>query len=331
MKKKVIVGFGIFVLGILVAIFSASRREKLNPLDVTAKIPAIRKEVVLLLANNGPKEAYEEIKRRYQNKDFYLQHAAAHIFGELVYDKEGKEGIIYCDNNFAFGCYHAVFSHAVRDEGLVVIKSLKEYCLGFSGRLERIGCQHGLGHGIGEFLGPEKIIQGLAFCEDEVSQKPFYCWGGVFMEYNFPFFFSKDEGEQYRPLKEDNIFEPCESLPSKYQNVCYYRLPEWWEIVLGRDYFQMGELCRSLNQENKRYCFMGIGTIIVDAKLYSQNQTISSCKKVGGDGFDFCMAGADFISFISQSHEKGSFCRANGVNEDVCNDSASELESLGGI
>jgi len=61
----------------------------------------------------GPQEAYSAFKRENTSDDFGKRHLGAHIFGEVVFQEVGVDGIGACDASFEFGCYHGFFNAAV--------------------------------------------------------------------------------------------------------------------------------------------------------------------------------------------------------------------------
>src|SRR5207247_1021973 len=77
----------------------------------------------------GPVKAYSEFKSAYAKKDFMTQHIAAQVFGELLYEKKGVEGLSACDETFSFGCDKRIFLDAWRERGLEAESALEAMCL----------------------------------------------------------------------------------------------------------------------------------------------------------------------------------------------------------
>src|SRR3989344_4146744 len=74
----------------------------------------------------SPDTAYHEFKIEYHYKTPEIQHKAAHLFGGVLYQKAGIEGITVCDPQYAFGCYHSFFSKAIIDKGINVLIQLDQ-------------------------------------------------------------------------------------------------------------------------------------------------------------------------------------------------------------
>src|SRR3989338_2641211 len=153
----------------------------------------------------GTARAYGEFKEAYEAQDSKFQHLAAHVMGSLLYEKEGLAGLGICDATFAFGCYHSFFGSAVSKEGIGAIKDFDRICMEKFGPWGT-GCPHGIGHGILEYMGHEKLDEALAACAHTTQKHPLLgCTSGVFMEYNFPVLIGKEEASsQVRKWNPDS-------------------------------------------------------------------------------------------------------------------------------
>ena len=252
-----------------------------NYLNSTPVWPLVWADWSKSIDTNGPKIAYEDLKNKYA-LDFKNQHLAAHIFGELLYDKEGVSGISVCDSSFGFGCYHGLFIEAVASKGLGIVGTLDKTCGSNFG-----GCQHGIGHGLIEYLGHSEpaLVQALDQCS-KLSWKGeiLGCSDGAFMEYNSPNIVSKDKVlETTRPFNPKDPFYPCPILPKKYQPACYYSMGQWWQETFykNNNYRYEGSLCAGVSDpENKKYCFIGLGYAVAQRRNYDINKIISLCNQM---------------------------------------------------
>src|SRR3989304_7210773 len=138
------------------------------------------------IAQFGAEQAYSNFKKTYQDTNPASQHAAAHIFGQVLYVNVGLSGATICDESFAFGCFHSFLANAIQAEGMGVIKNLNEQCIAKL-KSQALGCQHGIGHGILASTGYEfaNLANALEICDSLPANDPIGgCLGGVFMEYN---------------------------------------------------------------------------------------------------------------------------------------------------
>lgn len=259
----------------------------------------------------GPEAAYRKIKRVYESKDYSSQHLAAHYFGESLFDAIGKKGVLICDNAFGFGCYHGLFIKAISEGGIEAAKELDEVCVeryGVSG----LGCPHGIGHGLGEYLGSNNLLSQLEVCDELTWQgRLFGCKGGVFMEYNFPTVIGESTASfSVRGSGDNDYHEPCRSLPERYRNACYFEQASWWREVLNEDYEKMGLLCQEINDSlQKEDCFRGIGNTAAETNHYDINEALEACKKMPSqDEKILCRAGASWAFFANP--EKRSLSRS---------------------
>src|SRR3989344_4330329 len=171
-----------------------------------------------LMDEIGIEKTYRQFKSEYKDIHFGSQHTAAHIIGELIYEKAGIKGIIFCDATFAFGCYHSFFGNALANSGPDVIPEIDKSCIDKFGPFGT-GCQHGIGHGLMEYFGHENLLAALDACSVTFQKNPLFgCTSGVFMEYNVPIIITLDDASTRPRMLDKSIpYDPCPGLPSKYQ------------------------------------------------------------------------------------------------------------------
>lgn len=246
----------------------------------------------------GPTQTYADFKENSRQKDSGSQHVLAHIFGALLYQKAGIDGIATCDAEFAFGCYHSFFGGAIADKGQAVVVSLDQACIKKFGPLGT-GCQHGIGHGLMEYYGT-KLDQALNDCL--VTQKIVLlgCTSGVFMEYNFPTLTDSETATTgLRKLDSKKPFQPCEEILEKFQKSCFYELPQWWYQVYGRDDQISGRLCQDIsNQIYRENCFRGLGNTIGPRTNFELSSGKNVCRLMPSpEGQTLCLAGLSWSWF----------------------------------
>lgn len=239
-----------------------------------------RQKWSLNIDRHGVKEAYELFKKDGEGKPFGVQHTFAHIFGELIYDEKGIEGISDCDPTFSFGCYHSLAGKAIIESGLSVVKDLDKACnKGFDS--PNNGCLHGIGHGILGYVGYDNLDAALASCRDTWMIEPLGgCPGGVFMEYNFHTMESV-ESSKARPLDPAKPNDPCDSVEGAFTQQCYYYQALWWPHVVGKDYAKVESLCGSVpDRSDRRACFLGMGEAVTTHTSFNAAETRALCDAV---------------------------------------------------
>jgi len=241
-----------------------------------------------LIKKIGPKEAYLQFSKEYENMSIEVQHTAAHYFGKVLYQEEGLEGIVACDDKFSFGCYHEFIGTAISDKGLSVSKSLSEHCDAMGSKFLVLRCKHGIGHGITAYIGYEykDLLESLNTClplqtDDLIGG----CYGGVFMEYNFRTMLA--EQAQFREFEEHNSLYPCNILPSQFHSSCYYWQPQWWNSVLSgteeEKYKKIASFCNPLPKNSQNDCVSGAGTIAAGISQWDPEKTIELCSMFGNN------------------------------------------------
>ncbi|MBI2108575.1 MAG: hypothetical protein HYT93_00135 [Parcubacteria group bacterium] len=271
----------------------------------------------------GPESAYSEFLQTYNHMNFEKQHTFAHIMGELLYEKVGVNGLAICDKSFAFGCFHGFFTGAISKEGIGVIAKLDNACLKKFGPYGT-GCQHGIGHGILEHVGPDSLVKGLEACRftTQIESSHFGCTSGVFMEYNTQTIFTRDNVYQkVRDLKEQNPFEPCNTLvPSKFKNSCYFEISAWWMQVFNKDHIKVGQLCQMIQgEEYRKSCYLGFGTVSAHLAQYNVSDAIKICKETSGGNIEaelLCRASASWSFWAMPGHKQESLALCDNFEDE---------------
>jgi hypothetical protein len=252
----------------------------------------------------GPSKTYEEFKKEYQDlTPFLKQHLLAHMFGSLLFNKMGIDGVAVCDDYSLYGCYHNFFAQAIMRDGLKAIPVLKEACSRM-GEEVQLTCIHGIGHGLMPYLGKDKILEALKICEEispeEISsegQSLGGCSTAIFMEYTLSS--ASHLGINPLPLDLNDPYSPCAEIPKKFLPACYLNLPRWWMTVLEEDYTTVGKLCNGVKNESLREtCFFNIGRFMAVSVEGGVQKTLEVCRKAmpSLDAITFCIDGFEFRS-----------------------------------
>lgn len=245
---------------------------------------------------DGPQQGYDEFVKENAVRIPGFQHSAAHLMGEVLYDTQGVSGVLFCDQSFAFGCYHGFFSIAIVTEGLNLVTKLDAQCLSLD-KGKRSPCQHGIGHGVLQFLGYDHLNEALAECDRTERLGPMNgCPTGVFMEYNLRVL--EDENGSLiatpRPLDQKDPYIPCESIPDRYRLSCYHELPSWWSTVLENNYAAVGELCTGISDPAiLSGCLASVGGVIADRSGFDVTTVERECNTMSSNQYrNYCLIGA---------------------------------------
>ncbi len=254
-------------------------------------VAAFRKQWAGRIQKNGGAGAYKELLKVYANEHFGTQHTTAHIFGEILFEKEGLPGFAVCDGSFSFGCYHGFVRSAILKHGTEVLTTIDESCVERYGSSHQ-SCQHGLGHAILEYVGYKKLSDALDLCANLRWQEPLYgCSSGVFMEYNFPVPASGAQTMIPRDSDPSYPYAPCPNVPARWRQSCYYELGQWLEKVYANNYEAIGQLCQALlTNDERRVCFRGIGNVIAPSSNYQADKTQAACRRMPTtEGVEACL------------------------------------------
>jgi hypothetical protein len=251
----------------------------------------------------GVEEAYEEFKTIFKTRSEKEAHLALHVFSGLIYEEAGPAGIYVCDDSFSYACFHGFFTAAIAKDGKDVFDKLKQVCDDVN--LRQAGCQHGLGHGLMEYYGENKLTQALDLCTKlSWRGKIFGCPSGVFMEFNFPILVKQGEVIlSTRKFDPDNPYYPCSTVDSKFQASCYYELGQYLREVYMRDYGKIGEACAAVKDLTlKKYCFLGVGWYAPPGFNYDTIKIVDACGKMPSKDDEFlCKLGA--VQQMSEDHD----------------------------
>ncbi|HET7713423.1 MAG TPA: hypothetical protein VFK94_03465 [Patescibacteria group bacterium] len=246
----------------------------------------------------GASQAYQLFKDQYKSVGPNTDHPKAHLFGEVLYKKTGPGGITVCDAEFAFGCYHSFFIAAISDRGQEIVLDLDQACLAKFGPLGT-GCQHGIGHGLMEYLGGSKLAEALSQCFTFQKLTLLGCTSGVFMEYNFPTITdSESVSTSMRELDQKHPYAPCQDVEAKFQKSCFFELPQWWYQKYDQNSKVMGELCQKLESTPRDYCFRGLGNTLGARVSYDLEEGLAKCGLMPTNyGTTYCRAGLSWSFF----------------------------------
>jgi hypothetical protein len=304
---------GVFIMA-AVLIHSVQAKDPLALSSVAEQRATFEQDIRTL----GGAGAYTKFKKIYSEVPFNQQHLATHIFGGALYTVLAHDGVAVCDSGFSFGCFHGFFIGAVSEEGLSVVKSLDIAC---SRTPIPAACQHGIGHGILEYLGHGRLDDALRACAEITRSGPVGgCTSGVFMEYNVPLIESSGAfSTEARMLPApDEPYHPCPEVASQFSESCYHELPQWWEQVYAGDFGVIGRLCHEAGaEEYQRACVGGIGYRAAPSANYNLGKTRALCAMMPTDDMEhLCIVSAShaFASNIGDDQGAMALCDALPVS-----------------
>lgn len=276
------------------------------------------------LAESPAADVYTSFLADNRGAPIGVQHVRAHVIGEALFDTLGIKGIAICDSSFGFGCFHGLFTIGFASEGESFVEEADAFCVEKYGILGT-GCQHGIGHGIVEYVGRKNLAGALSLCERTSQPTPLLgCTSGVFMEHNTPFTVIPGvEPLPPYPYSEKHPYSRCEEIPEKYKESCYYELGGWWEVVLSGDKKKMGENCNAI--EDKVYreaCALGVGNITGPTMNYSTERSADVCDMLPERIRTLCYAGAAWSMYANPEfmYRADSLCNrlSEKVNRNKC-------------
>lgn len=266
----------------------------------------------------GAEQAYEQFKEEYKDEHFGLQHSLVHLFGVLLYQKMGIDGVAVCDSTFSFGCYHSFFGVSISGHGIDVIQSLDQACIEKWGE-KGLGCPHGIGHGVLTYLGSDALLESLEACATLNWKEPIGgCTSGVFMEYNFRTM-EDTNGINLRVLNPEDPHTPCSTLPEQFLQACYFEMPQWWERVYQFNYQKVGALCNELTDKLQyEACFRGMGNTVGPSSKFDVGETIVNCQKMPTYRAQvLCREGASWSFFAQPEYRELAPAVCEGLGEEV--------------
>ncbi|MEN9561389.1 MAG: hypothetical protein RIQ56_662 [Candidatus Parcubacteria bacterium] len=249
------------------------------------------------------------------------RHFVAHRFGADVYAAKGLTGAGICDEAFDFGCFHGFSTQSIRTLGAGALPDLIEACKSSSDSTIR-ACEHGIGHGLMEYLGPSKLIDALYACDASAQADPLVgCTAGVFMEYNRSILFdAASTSVKTRVPVSSNLLAPCNTeVPQQYRESCYFEISLWWKDIFGSDFKRMGNLCSQATKHvEKISCWRGMGAIIAEESAYSIERARAACDTLPSEtGSEWCQYGVIARLVGTGTHRESGRVMCEGLKGEV--------------
>lgn len=230
-----------------------------------------------LADSKGPEYAFNllRVAKLPPNTDIHL---LGHIVGDVLYKKEGANGMALCTNEFRNACSHSIVTGLFTDYGEKALDMIAQACYKApGGKGAYTMCFHGLGHGVLAQYG-YAVSKTVAEClktstADNQYREGSECVGGAIMEIVGGGFHDRELWEKQRKiyLSNDDLLYPCDSdtIPKDAKPLCYlYITPH----LLGSDATNSATIQDSQVKQafascgripaqelvNRDYCFGGI-------------------------------------------------------------------------
>lgn len=257
-------------------------------------------ELIKKIARDNPKEAWEYVKKAFivNGQVVGNAHEFAHIIGNESYQKSGLDGIVICDRNFAFGCFHGVTEAMLLKEGTNRIKDIEIGCIKLfppSESEDYSGCIHGTGHGIYTWEDGD-LKKSLLDCD--IISEPYrqYCYDGVFME--------NSTSHHVASLDNDNLWKLCSDLDQKYHNNCArYQTTIFMSMNTGLDSLEKTGRDCSLGptKEMRDTCYMSLGFYVSQTAVGNIMDITKKCNNMPSkEGVEMCINGAAIESVFQR-------------------------------
>ncbi len=241
---------------------------------------------------------YESAKRQISSLPPEKQHIEAHRMGAMLFETLEEDGLLLCDNSFDFGCYHGFFGRYVAERGATEgsVAHLASICKKVFGN-GSAACEHGIGHGIMEFLGRGRLDAALALCTATEQKDPLSgCTGGVFMENNAAIRIENEHVSiDVRRFNPADPYAPCTSVPRAAAPSCYFEQSLWW-LTTGRSYEEIGTLCAGTPEgEERDACYEGWGPNVAERAGKDPEKARDICSLIRDEhGRSLCVLGVVF-------------------------------------
>lgn len=239
------------------------------------------------IKNKGAEGAYEHFKEEYEK---YPQdsHGLAHLFIGLIFEEKGVEALALCDTSFGNGCFHGLVSRAILAQGTEVLFDIVDLCSS-SVHADAESCFHGVGHGVMEYVGGQRLREALTYCTTleatGVHGAVDGCVEGVFMDYNVSL-------SGPRSFEVASRFSPCdqEEVREEYRSNCYYSLPHWWFQQEQLAVSDITKWCSEVPSSYTYLCYKGIGIDLPGKEDFDEAKIIAGCHLILDEaGEDACL------------------------------------------
>lgn len=206
----------------------------------------------------GPAETLE-LLRRGEIETGIDCHGGAHHLGRMAFSEYGAAAAAGLSEACQSGMRHGVMEQLFVGRGIASLADdVDALCPDASDGFGRHQCFHGVGHGVMAWTAYE-LEDALGICGrlgDDSGRRS--CYSGVFME-NVVSGLSGTVGQRSTYVDAEDPHYPCNALPERYVNDCYWYQTSQMLIVFDQDLEMVAEACREAPAIGRRSCFGSYG------------------------------------------------------------------------
>jgi hypothetical protein len=178
--------------------------------------------------------------------------------------------------------------------------------------INRWQCLHGLGHGLADIYNYD-IQSAVNRCEEfEPGLEQISCSKGIFMQ-NTVHLVETGTGD----FDENDLFYPCNALPSKYMPTCYHYHITYMAAKSGGTRIQIPDafdICDDISPEEMiKYCYYGMGRQMQSRTYLDWDRAVFLCQQGDRkDLYSYCLEGMLMTLVNGNTNPSGgfSFCKS---------------------
>ena len=186
-------------------------------------------------------------------------HGSAHHLDRMAFAEYGAAAAAGLADSCQSGMRHGVMEQLFVGRGIAnLAEDVDALCPDADDAFGRHQCFHGVGHGVMAWTSYE-LEDALGICgrlSDELGQRS--CYSGVFME-NVVSGLSGAVGRKSSYVSAEDPHYPCNALPERYVNDCYWYQTSQMLVVFNQDLERVAEACLEAPAIGRRSCFGSYG------------------------------------------------------------------------
>lgn len=205
-------------------------------------------------------------------------HGSAHHLGRMAFAEYGAAAAGGLDEACQSGMRHGVMEQLFVERGIAnLADDVDVLCPDASDAFGRHQCFHGVGHGVMGWTAYE-LEDALGICGrlgDESGRRS--CYSGVFME-NVVSGLSGTVGEKSSYVDAEDPHYPCNALPERYVNDCYWYQTSQMLVVFNQDLGMVADTCLEAPASSRRSCFGSYGRDVSSAHRRNPYLVVQYCR-----------------------------------------------------
>ncbi len=265
----------------------------------------------------GPRQTLE-LLRRGEVETGIDCHGSAHHLGRMAFGEYGASAAAGLTEACQSGMRHGVMEQLFVRRGIASLaRDVDVLCPAASDTFGRHQCFHGVGHGVMAWTAYE-LGDALEICGrlgDESGRRS--CYSGVFME-NVVSGLSGSVGQRSTWVDGDDPHYPCNVLPERYVNDCYWYQTSQMLTVFDQDLSLVAAACREAPAVGRRSCFGSYGRDAAGFHWQNPYLVVQYCRLSGslmhqGD----CIDGAARTLFWDETQQSAGVALCAEVEEPI--------------